>query len=650
MKSTKYHYIRFLIYILAAVLAVFTIDKNAAFGIIALSCAVGLFVVDIFILSAMGESSKISIRKISSQLNFMAKNMFADLTIPVTILDREGKILWYNDKFSNIFSDEEISFGDDIKTHLPEFNNDILNYEDTFEGTIGERNFTIYQSLVVTDNFENMFALYWVEDTYYKAIERKYNESAPCVCQILIDNYEDATDGIKETDKVRILSVINDILVSCARSINGAVYKTSNERYIMFFDKKGLDELIKNKFSVLDKVRQIEIGNKIPITLSFGIGNSAEGIKESAAYAVQGLDMALGRGGDQAVLKNDEKLEFYGGKTQSVVSRSRVKSRMITNALVELINASSNVIIMGHRNADVDALASSIGMARFVLSLGVDCKVLINENNNSCQKMIDEYMASGFETYFCDEQQAILNVEKNTLLIVCDTHSPRLVESGDLLDSCQRVVVIDHHRRLGDYIEKSLLSYHESFASSASEMVCEILSVYGKDIINKEDATALLAGIMLDTKDFMLNTSSRTFEAAGYLRTEGGDTVKAKDYFSIDLDNYRIRSSIVSGSFIYKEEYAISLFDGENFENIGINAAASADELLSIDGIKASFVLYKSNNGVNISCRSLGEINVQVIAEKLSGGGHFTAAAAQIENIDLETAKDMLIKAIDEVE
>lgn len=649
MKFSSIRYLRFTVYIIALVLSVFMFSINIFFGIAAVVLSSGLFVFDIIFLNRAGDSLKSSVKKAVSQLDFAAKNMLTNFPLPVTVLDREGNILWYNDKFSVMFNDTEIPFGEDMKKYLPQFNNDILNDSDILDGSIGERKFTVYQSLITTDNFENMFALYWIEDTYYKKVERWYEESIPCIAQILLDNYEEATSGIRETDKVKLLSEINDLLDSCASAVNGTLYKLSKEKYIMFFDKKGLEALIKDRFSVLDKVREINIGNKTPVTLSFGIGNSNIGIKESALQAIQGLDMALGRGGDQAVLKNDEKLEFYGGKSQSVVSRSRVKARMITNAIIELINTSSNVIIMGHKYADLDAFASAVGMAKLVIALGKPCSVVVNTEDNACRKMIGAYMKTGFEAYLCDSQQAILNTEKNTLLIVVDTHSPRLVESIDLLDSCQRVVVIDHHRRLSDYIDKSLISYHESFASSASEMVCEILNTFGKETINKQDASALLAGIMLDTKDFLLNTSSRTFEAAGYLRTIGGDTIEAKKYFSIDLDNYKIRSGIVAGAFIYKDLYAISQYDGDYFEEIGAIAAASADELLSIDGIKASFVLYKNGDTVHVSCRSLGDINVQMIAEKLSGGGHFTASAAQIENMDLETAKNMLIKAIDEV-
>lgn len=649
MKGNYKKYIRFAVYIVAFILSVFAFEINIVFGICATFITVFLFVLELLLLNKVGDSFKKSVKKAISQLDFAAKNMLTSCPLPVIVLNRDGYIIWYNDTFSEVFKDVGIAFGEDMKKYLPEFNNDILNENDVLSGNIGGRDFTVYQNLLTTDDFDNMFALYFIEDTYYKSIEKRFSESMPCVAQILLDNYEDATSGIKETDKVKLISQITDLLNSYTATVNGILYKLAKDKYVMIFERKGLESLIKDKFSVLDKVRGLTTGSKNPLTLSFGIGNSGTNLRESAAQAIQGLDMALGRGGDQVVIKNDEKLEFYGGKSQSVVSRSRVKVRMVTNAILELINASSNVIIMGHKYADLDALASAIGMARLVISLGKPCSVVINTEANACQKMIDNYMESGFESYFCDSQQAILNTEKNTLLIVVDTHSPKLCESIDLLESCQRVVVIDHHRRLSEYIDKTLISYHESFASSASEMVCDILNTFGKETIKQQDASALLAGIMLDTKDFILNTSSRTFEAAGYLRTIGGDTIEAKKYFSIDLNNYKIRSKIVADAFRYNDKYAISQYNGEAFDGIGPLVAASADELLSIDGIKASFVLYKTGNNTHISCRSLGDINVQMIAEKLSGGGHFTSSAAQIENTDLETAKDMLIKAIDEI-
>ncbi len=578
-------------------------------------------------------------------LNAEDEEALQEFAMPVAVVAPAGDLVWVNDAFRASLGNGRPCVGEDVLAFI---------YPKTFRQVLGEkgasvshggREYTVYGAKAARGH-----VLYFVDDTYFKNISREYRERRPVVCIAVFDNREEMARDSVGGEESRITAEVEAVLRGWVLDeMQGFVRKLSNGRYLILTDDAHIEEAKEKRFRVLDQVREIKNSrNHMSATVSIGVGRSGQDLSESERWARQAIDMALGRGGDQvAVKQGGDTYEFFGGLSKGVEKRDKVRTRVIAATLTDHIKASDRVFIMGHTNSDLDSVGSAVGMwAAVYKGLEKQVNIVLNRSQTlarSLVSMIEE--AYPDEKVFISPAEALQLATGRSLLIVVDTHSVNYVESRELLEKAPRIVVIDHHRMMVTHIKNALIFYHEPYASSASEMVTELVQYIKSSSIDGVDAQALLAGIMLDTKNFVLKTGVRTFEASAYLRRWGADTVTVKKLFSNTLESYKRRSQLVSGAEIYKG-CAIATSSWE-FEDMRVAAAQAADELLSIQGVRASFVLYKTGVDVNISGRSLGDVNVQVILEEFGGGGHLTMAGAQIKSITIGEARRALIRALD---
>jgi c-di-AMP phosphodiesterase-like protein len=489
--------------------------------------------------------------------------------------------------------------------------------------------------------------LYFIDITNLKKRSEEYSLSRPSVMIIMIDNYDELMQNAKESEKSRLLGEIDSVLEDLMSKTSGVIKKLRYDRFFAVVEERHLKDMISGRFEFLQKAREILTNDGIAVTLSVGVGRESRSLSESESSALQALDMALGRGGDQVAIKTENGYDFYGGVSKGFEKRTKVKSRIVATALLELIEASEDVIVMGHKFSDLDCLGASIGLAQAVRAMGKNSSIAVDSEKSLATILIDHLNEQDVTGLFVHPDIALSNVTKNTLLIIVDTHNPQFVESFELYKACETVVVIDHHRKMVNFIGDAVIFYHEPYASSASEMVTEIIQYFGgKNTIGRAEAESLLSGIMLDTRNFAIRTGVRTFEAAAYLRRMGADTVAVRKLFSNSIDTYQRRSRLVSTAEIYKR-CAISMCDFMS-DDIRIVAPQAADDLLTIFGVDASFVIFEDGDEVKVSARSMGTINVQLIAEALGGGGHQTMAGVQMKNSNIEKARQMLLETIDQ--
>ncbi len=488
-----------------------------------------------------------------------------------------------------------------------------------------------------------------VDDTYYKAINREYVEKHPVVALAHFDNREELARDSSGSEDARIASEVEQVLTEWAQSMGGFLRRLSGGRFLILTDEIHIRQAMEKRFEVLDKIREIKAGERRSATVSIGVARGAESLQEAEQWARKALEMALGRGGDQvAVKQKNDTYEFFGGLSKGVEKRDKVRTRVIAATLSDHIKESENVLIMGHRFSDLDSMGAAVGLWSVITkALHKPAFVVVDRQQTLAGQIVERIDAnSGDRVVFLSPMDAMEQLSPRTLLIVVDTHSPDFVESRELLNHVSRVVVIDHHRLMVKRIDNAIVFYHEPYASSASEMVAELVQYIGDSTLTQHEAEALLAGIMLDTKSFVLKTGVRTFEAAAYLRRRGADTVEVKRMFADSIDSYKAKYKIVSGAEI-QQNCAIACADKE-FPDIRVVSSQAADELLSIRGVNASFVMFPTGNVMNISARSLGDINVQLVMEALGGGGHLTMAAAQLPNLTIEQARTKLVAAIKE--
>ncbi|WP_250277857.1 DHH family phosphoesterase [[Clostridium] colinum] len=466
---------------------------------------------------------------------------------------------------------------------------------------------------------------------------------------IVIDNYDEVLDSLEEFRHPLILAIVDRKIKKMAKDLGGVVKKFEKDKYILILSQQSLDELKEERFNILDSIREIDMGNTIPVTLSIGIGTNGENLDENMEYARVSIDLALSRGGDQVVIKSGENYQFFGGHAKEGNRNSRVRARVKAYALTELIEDASNVLIMGHRYTDLDCMGAGIGVYSIVSALEKKCKIVLNDITSSVSYLYDRISADEkYKDVFISSEEALKLVNRKTLLIIVDVYKAYLCECPELIDKAKKIVVFDHHRKGVDYIENAVLTYHEPYASSTCELITEMLMHINKNIpIKQVEADAILAGIIVDTKNFAFKTGIKTFEAAAFLKKKGADTIRVKKLFKNSLDCYNARANVVTNMKEYRENIAISVLE-DYIDNPLLVVAQACDELLNIDNINASFVLCKLDNIISISARSFGEINVQIIMEKLGGGGHQSISATQIENVTIEQAIDMLKEAIDE--
>lgn len=591
------------------------------------------------------------VEAISTSIDSAAKYAVFNLPVPLVVIDLDGKINWYNSKFSDVITETNV-IGNSIISLVPSLTLEQFKSGEQQEGIkIGDKTFNVFANLVnlEDENPQNMIImLYWFETTAYTDLKHRYNDEKPVLALINVDNFEDVMNETKEEKIPFVTSEIEKRVNLWAMRMNGMIKRYQKDKYIVIFESKYIENLEAKRFSILDEVREIDVGNKIPVTLSIGIGvnGATPALLEEDAFAC--LELALGRGGDQVVIRKKNTFEFYGGKTKAVEKRNRVKARVIAHGFRALIDESSKVFIMGHKTPDMDSFGSAIGIYRCVANRGKEGYIVLSEVNEGIETVYQTIKDKDLYQ-FVTPLQAVELMDENAMLVVVDTHKPSLTECPELIDMTDRVVLIDHHRRSTEFIDKAVLKYMEPYASSTSELVTEILQyMENKPRLEKEEADALLAGITVDTKNFSLKTGVRTFDAAAYLRRQGADTIRVRQLFQDDMQTFVEKAAIVGTAMRHRESIAISTTEIES-ESIQLIAAQAADDLLDIKGINASFVIAKkSDNSVFISGRSLGDINVQVILEKLGGGGHLEVAGAQFKDTDVNTVKECLIKSIDQ--
>lgn len=587
------------------------------------------------------------ISKMNQHLESSAAEFINSLPAPVAVIDDNRQFVWYNQIFA-----EKIGHGSDVYgLNIEEFVKIDVDMLAARGSALCPLNGSIYN--VTAEKFEkndmSFLVLYFHDDTGYYTIKRSMSESHPNVLVLNIDNYDEIMQNAKESEKAQTSVETEKLIENFMSNTNGFIKKTSPNNFFAIIDSRHLNQIIEDKFKILDSARNIKISGKYPLTFSIGVGLGADTLAESENIARQCLDMARGRGGDQAVVKTDNGYRFFGGVSNGVEKRSRSKTRIIANALQDLIMNSERVFIMGHRFGDLDSVGASCGIAGAIINLEKEAFIAVDRTKNLASKLIDRIDEQTDGALFINPSEAENMISPSDLLIIVDTHNKDYVESRKLYEKAGSVVVIDHHRKTVNFIDNAVIFHHEPYASSASEMVTEIIQYFnylGDEKLPSCLADALLAGIMLDTKNFVMRTGVRTFEAAAFLKELGADTIAVKHLFSNSIDSYRRKTQIVASAKIHNN-CAVASADFES-DDIRIVAPQAADELLSITDVSASFVIYRTNNVINISARSLGGLNVQVIMEQLGGGGHQTMAAAQLENVTIEEASKALIVAIDD--
>lgn len=585
------------------------------------------------------------VQSISTAIGENQNEALINFLMPVIITDTKGEILWYNDTCQQHMLGDEVIYG---KNLAAVFGSGILSDEEQITTSIsyGQREYTVYGVRSIAAERKEVWMYYFADDTALKQDAREYQLSRPAVLMITVDSYDDVLQNSKENERSQLLSQVEYYIEKFAGECGGLVVKNDRERYIAIVEERYMSQIIAKRFEILDQVRSLSVGDRAGVTLSIGVGRLGTSFSECELAARQSLDMALGRGGDQAAVKTANGYDFYGGMSKGVEKRTKVKTRIVATAMVELIESSSSVIIMGHKFADLDSFGSAVGLLTVIRQMGKPAHVAISRSSNLVSPLLERLEQNGYEGAFVDPEHMLGRVDAKTLLIIVDTHLVHVLESCDLYRACQNVIVIDHHRRMVGHVDNAVIFYHEPYASSASEMVSELIQYFGdKNRVGRLEAEALLAGIMLDTKNFTIKTGVRTFEAAAFLRRQGADTVEVKKLFSSSMQSYQDRVRLVASAEVYRRCAVVST--DEPIEEIKIVAPQAADELLMITDVDASFVMYEYNKGVSLSARSLGKMNVQVVMESLSGGGHQTMAGAQLENISIDAARALLIEAID---
>ena len=590
------------------------------------------------------------IKNLTFSLDKVAKVALVNSPFPLIIAETNGNLIFRNTKFNQEFANVDINnyLTDIINNIKAEIKNNNKKEKIYDEIKIDKNTYKLYGDYMPLRD-EYVITIYFVDDTKLVELENLFDNKDMYIGLIMIDNYEEIIQRIADDEKTQLIAKIEKNLYNWASEFKGLILKAERDTFVCIFEKQYIKEIEERKFDILDSIKELQPSDKMQFTLSIAISNEGSNNLEKYKTAQAALDIVLGRGGDQAVIHEGEKYAFFGGRTQELEKRTKVKARIISHALEGLIQESSKVMIMGHSNSDMDCMGSSMGIYRLTKNLGKDANIVLNTNGNNLATFLQELQEdSQYKDVIMDPEDAVSKIDDDTLLVVVDTNKKNYLESLELLGKAQKIVVIDHHRRSPDYIENATLMFHEVYASSASELVTELVEYAQSEVkLNNFEAEALYAGIMMDTKNFTFKTGVRTFEAAAYLRKCGVDIIKVKKWFQSDLDTYNKISNIIGKAELVYDTIAISMYEEEEKET-NVICAKAADELLTISNITASFVLGKLGDKICISGRSIGDINVQVILEKLGGGGHITLAGAQVQGMDIYEAKQELINRINE--
>ena len=563
----------------------------------------------------------------------------------------DDTVVYANDAFTRITGFRDQMAERTMDQVIPGFSTDWLSNgknQYPYDVTLQRRRYRVYGTTVYANDPKapRLGVLYFTDLTELYQIRDEYIRSRPVVAIILVDNYEELTKNLTEGAISGLHARINDVITKWAEQYGGLLRRLERNRFLMVFEKRDLKRMVDNKFAILEQIHEITSPSGLPVSISVGMGVDAESFEEGFEFAALAMEMALGRGGDQAVVKDRLNFDFYGGRNKEADHRSKVRSRITASSLMELIGQSSQVFIMGHKNADLDAIGAAVGVRCLCRKKGKEAHIILDQEDNAACKLIEQIrQVPEYADSFISGQEALLRSDNRSLLVVVDTNRPDQVENRHLLESITSVCVIDHHRRAADYITPVVVNLHEPYASSASELVTELLqyAVEKKDVLPIE-AKSLMAGIILDTKSFNVRTAERTFEAAAYLRQLGADTVEVKKLLQNNFQDTMAKYQIIKAARLYRPEVAIAALNASTSRAL---AAQAADELLNISGITASFVLYPDGEQVLISARSIGEANVQVILEPLGGGGNTATAGAQIKNSTVKDVLDDLVRSID---
>lgn len=591
------------------------------------------------------------IEQISQDFDSVTKQAVFNMPFPMVICDGDGTVLWYNTLFVNLFSSELM--GENIKNILPQIIREDIN-ETGYYISFDSKDYIVYKNnvdLSTSSSERKSIQMYFMVDSSdYKKLQRVYIDSKAMILKIEVDNYDEALDSTPDSSRPILIAEIDSILNSYFDEYQGLLIKSDSDTYIAVLSFQALKQIKERRFDLLDDLRELDKGNAIPITLSIGVSSFGKSFSESYQEADTALDIALGRGGDQAVVRVDDNYEFFGGRSKAVEKRNKVKARVIGVALRQLIDATDEVFIMGHANPDMDAIGAAIGIHRAVVNRGKKGYIVFNEINPSIENLMIRLKEEEPELLkdFLNSEAALGKIKSNSLIIMVDNHRPSMAECPELITRTNQIVILDHHRRSKEFVKNPVLTYIEPYASSTCELVTEMLTYMSENSnLTHFEADALMSGIIVDTKNFTFQTGVRTFEAASMLRRQGSDMVKVQALFKNDLDTLQSRAEVVHATKIIDGKIAISKLDRYQ-ENSILIAAQAADELLQINNIEASFVLTHKDNKIHISGRSRGSFNVQLVLEKIGGGGHLNMAGAQVETDSIEEAEKILRNALDE--
>ncbi len=651
-------------FLLCMNLSVYAINKDAA--IVSVLFTVLYFIFAMAIYYSKRNSIASELVRYAMDYGQVQKKLLKELHLPYAILDLEGKLLWGNDEFMDIVHEKSISMHSITKL-IPEITPEVLPQKEKDEImhiSFQDHNYMVLLRKVVTPDFDEdmeqsledteriwndrnaLIAMFLYDETDNINLRKENKEQKQITGLLYIDNYEESLENIDEVRRSLLTALVDQKINKYMQSIDAIIKKLEKDKYIFVFQQKYLPDLQANKFSILEEVRGINMGNEMSVTISIGLGVNADTYASSYELARAAIDLALGRGGDQVVIKDKDKdkISYYGGKSVSVEKSTRVKARVKAHAFREFIEGKDNVVIMGHKIGDVDSLGSAIGVYRIAKNFNKKAHIVVNEVTSSLRPMINKFIGNPDydEDMFIKNEKARDIVDSNTLLVIVDVNRSTYVECQDLLDYTKTVVIFDHHRQTKDAIDFAVLSYVEPYASSTSEMIAEIMQYIGGNLkLRPIEADALYAGIMIDTNNFLTKAGVRTFEAAAYLRRNGADVTRIRKCFRSEISDFKIKADAISSTEVYLKHYAITVCASSDVDSPMVIGAQVANELLNITDIKASFVFTKYNDKIYISARSIDEVNVQVIMEKFGGGGHLSAAGSQLVNT---TTKEAIIK------
>lgn len=640
--------------------AIYTIDVSA--GII-LSCFTLLYLVSFLLLEHFNRPVIMNeLVSFATQYGQIQKRLLRDLELPNALLDESGRVIWANRAFLQIVGREKTE-NKMVSLFFPAITPDKLPGEEQDETELdfqqNDRDFharlkkiPLAEMVENSDIFECegvyegcLIAIYLFDETALKMALRENDNQSLAVGLLYIDNYEEALESVEEVRRSLLTALIERKVNKYFASIDGIVRKLEKDKFFFILRKQSLKVLQESRFDLLEDVKTVNIGNEMSVTLSIGIGVGGLSYAQNYEYARTSIDLALGRGGDQAVVKTKDGVSYYGGKSQRVEKNTRVKARVKAHALKEIVSSKDKVLVMGHRMMDVDSFGAAVGIYRIAKTLGRSANIVVNEISPSIKPMVDHFISheDADELILINNVQAMELAGVNTCLVVVDVNKPSITECPELLKQCRSIVVLDHHRQSEEVIENATLSYIESYASSACEMVTEIIQYVESGLkLKSTEADCLYGGIVIDTNNFTSKAGVRTFEAAAYLRRNGADVTRVRKMFRDEVTDYRAKAEAISKAYIFKDIFAISTCEPKEVQSPTVVGAQAANELLDITGIKASFVLTDCNQMVYISARSIDEMNVQIIMEKLGGGGHLNVAAAQLKDVSLEEAKECL--------